>query len=471
MKSRRAVALLAFVLLLAAGVAAALYLTNRRDVTTSSDEAYQAYRQAIENERRFYFKEAKVGFARALELDPDFAMALLGLARQTEGDQGLSHVKRAARLKSRLSEREQLHVALHLAGMEKGHEEAVRIAREIRKRFPEDVRAATIVANREVAEGNTERAIQTFQQLLEIDPNIAEAYNLIGYYEAYRGNYGKAVEALKKYQFMAPDQANPHDSLGEVQAYSGHYDEAIASLTKALQVKPDFFPSHEHLGVAYEGKGDYPRAIQHYRRAAELAMADGMRRFYLLRALRTALTSGDREAAAALIAEVQRLPKDEYADVRQVILRAGGDLFNGRPAEAERLLEQVKPDLYALFEKTLKPPRKAYDAGFTSLLARAKAELGKDQEAIALYRVMINPPNPWQGFEERRWVYEGRARLAALLAKAGDLDAAGKLLAENRKWNPSWAPTRDAEQTVARLLREKVLTAEGARGARPGTKK
>jgi len=56
-------------------------------------------------------------------------------------------------------------------------------------------------------------------------------------------------------------------------------------------------------------------------------------------------------------------------------------------------------------------------------------------------------------------IYEARAHVAAALARQGNLDAADKLIAENRKWNPSWAPTRELEAAVAELRREKVLAA------------
>ncbi|MEO8349909.1 MAG: hypothetical protein ABI610_13460, partial [Acidobacteriota bacterium] len=95
MTRRRAVSLFGVLLVAAAGVAAALYLTNRQGISTTSDPALQTYREAIENERRFYFKEARLGFARALELDPDFALAMLGLARLSEKEQALSLVRRA----------------------------------------------------------------------------------------------------------------------------------------------------------------------------------------------------------------------------------------------------------------------------------------------------------------------------------------------------------------------------------------
>ncbi len=86
-KSRRAIALIAVVFLLVAGGLAALYLSNRREVTTSSAAAYEAYREGIENIQRFYRKEAQVAFARALALDPNFAMAMLRLAGLSNSDQ------------------------------------------------------------------------------------------------------------------------------------------------------------------------------------------------------------------------------------------------------------------------------------------------------------------------------------------------------------------------------------------------
>jgi hypothetical protein len=93
------------------------------------------------------------------------------------------------------------------------------------------------------------------------------------------------------------------------------------------------------------------------------------------------------------------------------------------------------------------------------LMAKTREAQGRPDEAIALYRQMIDPPNPWRDFEGRRYVFEARAHLAKILAERGDVGAAEKLLAENRKWNPSWGPTRQAELFVAQKAREKVLAA------------
>jgi tetratricopeptide (TPR) repeat protein len=462
MKSHRVLLIVGAILLAAAGVAAALLLTGRRDVTTSSDEAYAAYREGMEAERRYYFKEAQVAFARALQLDPEFAMAMLGLARQTDGEQGKSLIRRAEKLRGRLTERERMHLDLMVTIHEKGLAEAAKIAERIRAKYPEDMRSAHVIAGFEMVRGNTDRAMRIYHQLLELDPNMAEAYNMIGYNHAWRGDYARAIENLKKYQFMAPDQANPHDSLGEVQANFGRYDEAMANLKKALEIKPDFAPAYDHLGVVYEGKGDTARAMESYRRAAELAVGDGDRRGYISKELRVAVIAKDRQAMASAYERLAALPKNpEYDSLRNILLGAGKSLFiEGRPAETERALEKARPELEAALAKIVKTPGyKPYDAGFTWMLAEAKLALGKEDEAVGLYTRMVNPPNAWRNFEERRWIYQGRANLAALLAKRGELDKAEALLDENRKWNPSWAPTREAELTVARLRREKVLAA------------
>jgi tetratricopeptide (TPR) repeat protein len=460
MKSRRWVLLLAVLLLAAAAVGMAVYRSGRRPVTTSSKAAYEAYRDAIENEARFYAKEARVGFAKAIALDPNFAMALLGLARTSgDRDQALSLVERAVRLKPRLNELERMQVDMARAGFEGKREEMSRIAETIHAKYPDDIRATQTIAMRLLGEGKTDQALQIFADLLATEPNNATAYNQIGYYFAFRGDYDKAIENLKKYQFMAPDQANPWDSLGEIQAYSGRYDEAIQNLRKALAIKRDFYESWSHLGVAYEGKGEYAKAIECYEHAAADAAVDEQRIGFLLSAFRVAAEERDLKLARELTARILALPRTKSMELNGPFLEAALALLDGRPAEAERRLNELRPKLAEYRKKSGSAAGTVYEPGWNWLMARAKAALGKNDDAIALYREMVSPPTQWSSFPERRWVYEGRARLAELLAANGDLDGAEKLLDQNRKWNPSWAPTRACEQAVAQRRREKVLAA------------
>lgn len=308
MTIRRPVLILSLLCLLAAAGAAALLLVNRRDVTTSSAAAYQAYQRGFENENRFYKKEARVDYARAIQLDPEFAEAILGLARQADRDQAISLVERAWTLRDRLTERERLHVDIQRAGLNRQRDEVLALAKALHEKYPRDIMGVQALAGIEGEQGHTERALELFKELLKIDPNYALAYNNIGYSYGYSGDYEKAIENFQKYQFMAPDQANPLDSMGEIQAYSGHYDEAIASLQKALAIKPDFYPAYEHLGVAYEGKGDYARSIESYEKAADLDVTNDMKEIDLLRALRVALFAKNEAAGEKISKALESLP-------------------------------------------------------------------------------------------------------------------------------------------------------------------
>jgi tetratricopeptide (TPR) repeat protein len=461
-KRRWLLVVLGGVLLLAAGASAALFLSHRRDVTTSSTAAYEAYRDAVANENRFYFKEARLSFARALELDPSFAMAMLGLARQSQDDdQRLALVKRAAREESRLTERERLHVEMALAYAEKRHDDAVKIAREIHMKYPTDTRSAQILAHEEQAKGNDDRAIRIFEELLSIDPNNAEAYNQIGYYYGYRGDYEKAMDKLKRYQFIAVDNANPFDSLGEVQAYTGHYNEAIENLNRALAIKPDFVESVAHLAVAYEGLGDYAKAIETYERAAKITDSEDMRLGYLMRGMRSAFYLESKTEILRLCGMVKALnPQNKWVKAEQSFAESVEALTEGRPAEALKLVKESQQQLEALLAVEKIPDGyRPHFAGINIVTALALEAQGKSDEALAYWKKNANPPRPFKNFEERRAIYEARAKVAVALARQGDLDGAEKLIAENRKWNPSWAPTREDETTVAELRREKVLAA------------
>jgi len=468
MKKRRILWVLGILLVGGAGVAAALFLTNRRDVTTSSHAAYEAYQQAMLDQKRFYFKEARLGYARALELDPNFALAMLAMAEMsTDHDQYMTLVRRAVRERDRLTPRERYHVDIAAANVDGKRDVALKLATELHQNYPADVLGAKILSDTALIRGDRDEAIRINQELLAVDPNNAEAYNLIGYFYGYRGDYEKAIDNLEKYRFISRDNANPFDSLGENQAYAGHYNEAIENLNRALAIKADFGPAYQHLGVAYEGMGDYPKAIAMYEKAATFDDIEVEKRSMLISALRAALNGGDHQTALDLLDQIGKLPvdpKSDYAVVGAEYMSAVRELVEKRPAEAERRLNAVKSKFEALFAQNQKagkvpPGIKPHFPEWNYAMALALEKQGKIDEALAFYELNANPPNPFFAFTDRRWIMEARAKVAEIVARKGDLDRAEKLIAENRKWNPSWAPCRPSEEAVAELRRAKVLAA------------
>ena len=206
--------------------------------------------------------------------------------------------------------------------------------------------------------------------------------------------------------------------------------------------------------------GDYPKAIENYMRGALECVIDGRRGDFLGQALRVAFRSGDKAAFKQVVQKIAELPRDKSYELLNGYVEAVTSLLEGQPAEAERRLKELRPKLDAAFLKDMKGSLyKPYFPRWNTLMSLAKVGQGKTDEAIALNEELINPPIPWGSFEGRRYVYEARARLAELLARKGDLDRAEKLLAENHRWNPDWAPTKPAEEVVSQLRREKVLAA------------
>src|SRR5262249_55688952 len=175
----------------------------------------------------------------------------------------------------------------------------------------------------------------------------------IGYYYGYRGDYEKAIDNLEKYRFISRDNANPFDSLGENQAYSGHYNEAIENLNRALAIKADFAPAYGPLGVAYEGLGDYAKAIQMYEKAATFDAIDTDKRGMLASALRAALIAGDRAKALDLLDQIGKIPpdpKNEFAQIGREFMASIRDLVENRPAEAEKRLHALRPQMETRWE-------------------------------------------------------------------------------------------------------------------------
>jgi tetratricopeptide (TPR) repeat protein len=467
MKKRRLLWVLGILLVAGAGAAAALFLTNRRDVTTSSQAAYEAFQQAQLDRTRFYFKEARVGLAKALELDPNFAMAMLSLAEMSEREQAITLVRRAERERDRLTPRERYHVDMAVANVDGKPEKTFQLAHELHAKYPADQLAVAVLAREALLRGDRDEAIRRYEELLAVDPNYSEAYNQIGYYYGYRGDYERALENLEKYRFISRDNANPFDSLGENQAYSGHYNEAIENLNRALAIKADFSPAYQHLGVAYEGLGDYAKAVQMYEKAATFEAIDTDKRGLLTLALRASLIGKDHAKSLALLDEIDKLPtdpKNEYAHISREFLAAVRDLVQDKPADAERKLNVLRPEMEARWNANQKagkvtPGFKPHFPDWNYAMALALEKQGRTDEALALFEKNANPPNPFIDYNDRRWIQEARAKIAEIVARKGDIDRAEKLIAENRKWNPSWAPCRPSEEAVAELRRAKVLAA------------
>jgi len=249
-----------------AGVAAALAalliwsFSDRREWTTESKPALEAYREGLEARMRLYVPDAIERFRRAVELDPGFAAArvqLVELSNDLQERRAMAEALRGVDPET-LTRRERFLVELALARAERDGERVAAIAERFAAALPEDPWALFVVATRAWEAQEWERAEQLFQRLLQADPNWVIARNHLGYLAMAQGRFADAEEHFRTYEYVAPDQANPHDSLGELLVLTGRYEEAREELEAGLAVRPDFCASYRNLmGIAlFESRVD-----------------------------------------------------------------------------------------------------------------------------------------------------------------------------------------------------------------------
>ncbi len=254
------------------------------NVTTSSIEAYDNYLKGMIASDQLYYKEALQNFEKAVELDPTFAMAYLGLAGSYNGfgdiksrDQALEKAKANYQ---KMTEKEKLYLDASYANyIENNQQKLFQISQDGARKYPKEksfhFRLGYYYQGQQ---GKEEKALEEFKKVLQLDPSYGIALNQMGYIYAELKNYEKAVECLKKYASLAPTEANPLDTLAEVYFWMGNLDEAIAKYKEALEKKPDFLTSTHNIQYLYALKEDYPEAMKYIDRYIEIAPSPGVKR-------------------------------------------------------------------------------------------------------------------------------------------------------------------------------------------------
>src|SRR5437588_1348350 len=158
-------------------------------------------------------------YQRAVELDPNFAMAYarLGAVYNNLGQPDLAeqYRKKAFELRDRASEREKLYIASHYYADSGQLDKGIAALELYKQTYPRDM----IPYN-----------------------NLANEYNQLGQYENALDNARKAVE-------LDPDSLSSYSNMAFAYAGLNRLDEATASLNAGLQRAPNNSEVHAYLAV------------------------------------------------------------------------------------------------------------------------------------------------------------------------------------------------------------------------------
>jgi tetratricopeptide (TPR) repeat protein len=268
---------LAAVIVIGAGVTLVAVPTEQ-EWTTSSPEALAEFELAVDARFKLYEEEEMRHLERAVELDPNFALARLwSLKSKFREDEEVAKAEWDEILAtdtSKLTPRERFYIERSRLIRQERREEVDSLLDRYLTDFPNDPYIVYENADQHWRRGELDEAEPLYRRLVEIAPNWVIAYNQLGYINMSEGSFAEAEERFKSYRFIAPDQANPHDSLGELFIAVGRNDEAEASFEKAIEIKPNFWPAYNHIALMKSFNGDIEGAREIIDRAKTAGIPD-----------------------------------------------------------------------------------------------------------------------------------------------------------------------------------------------------
>ncbi|HEQ99255.1 MAG TPA: tetratricopeptide repeat protein [candidate division Zixibacteria bacterium] len=426
-------------------------LRDDKEYTTSSDEAHQLFLESEDLVYKLYFMESNDKLHQALELDSNFAMALITLAQRnhmyghTEKRDEL--VERAMAQYDRLKDHEKAYIDIVRSSFGNDPEEVHSLIKKYVERFPDRVEGHNFLAISYWERGEIKQAIEEYEKLLEIDPDFTPAYNHLGYLEYSNGNFNKALRHFDKYLQLLPDQANPHDSRGEILMAVGRYDEALDEFKTAYQIEPQFDFVLYHMAEAYMAKGMYSKADQIFRKIKDLTRETQDSLNLMVNKGRSYWRRWDPEMARTMADSLYR-----FAEKRETVdaARFWGDMIHGFAYlleddydKAEEYLNNARKFTGDSGEKNDLESSVNY-VGWVELL-QAYISMGRENyEDVLVLEDLLDNRQFWRPDQK----IDTRNILAQAYLKLGQKDKAFSLVQENLDLNPNHSYTLI---TLARL--------------------
>ncbi len=282
------------------------------NVPTTNLEAYNHYllgKQRMAKRTSGALNEAIASFQRAIELDPDYALAYVGLADslvlfQYYGDAPFADLFPRAR-------------------------KAIETALELDDDLGEAYASLGLIENNS---GAYESAEAAFKQALELNPNYARGYHW--YAEMLRHNLGRPDEALiliQKALELNPLSPAISSTVGEIYEGLGRFESALEAYQSTIQANPDFAPGYAAIGLLqWNTFAHLDEAIRWLTRTSEL---DPGNPDYMSWVTEIYLDLGDDVSARAAVDRALVLGADQFLPN---MAKARLSLFAGNADEAER---------------------------------------------------------------------------------------------------------------------------------------
>jgi len=253
---------------------------EKMPITTTSEQARAYYLEGRDLAERLRNTESRALFQKAIEEDPDFALAHLNVAfTQPTARDFFASFDRAKLLAKGVSEGERLWILGLEAGALNGDPMNQRkMYQKLVELYPNDERAHNLLAGNYFGQQEWGQAIAEYKKAIEINPEFSPPYNQLGYAYRFLERYDEAEAAFEKYIELIPDDPNPYDSYAELLMKAGRFRESIEKYRQALEIDSTFVFSHLGIASNLNYLGEYEMAGQQLETMYATAADDGQRR-------------------------------------------------------------------------------------------------------------------------------------------------------------------------------------------------
>ena len=252
-------------------------------------DAYQAFILG----RFYWFKRTPYGlrkgieyFQQAIALQPDYAVAYVGLA---DSYFGFRYFELVPPLQFKAEERAALLKALTLDGsLAEAH--------------------TSLAHALELEDWDFAAAEKEYRRAIELNPSYVLAHHWFGNELAIRGRSSEALEESRKAMLLDPLSPLYRASYGHRIAYARRFDEAADACRKALELDANYPTANMYLGQIEEYRGRFPDAILLFRKAYDAAATP----LHLADLGHAYARNGNRSEALRILAQLRALSKNLY---------------------------------------------------------------------------------------------------------------------------------------------------------------
>jgi TolB-like protein/Tfp pilus assembly protein PilF len=264
---------------------------------TANTEAYHLYlkgRHLLTRHTRELSVKALEFFERAIEVDPNYALAYAGIA---DAYFSLSAVHLPPK------------TALPLA--KAAATKAIEIDDELADAHISMGLVMVWYDHDWTGAGNE------YKRAIKLNPGAALAHQRYATYLAFMGRLDESMLELKRAQELDPLSLQTNVNMGTLLSVMHQYERAIQQLKKTLEIDLNYYPAHYALGCAYIQTSNFTEAVTEFEQVCRLEEDSHMALGYIGHAY---AREGQTDEAERVLEELKGLSKRQYISPYSIAL-------------------------------------------------------------------------------------------------------------------------------------------------------